>query len=887
MINEDEFLDEMLNQRRHIRRFRQQRHPVAWLVENPLEMNEMDGDEFDLLRARNADNVSSALYHMMLEECTCKSLISSREVKCCERQVIHCSQFPDQAFYLHGGTGRTPLHEACFRGACPHVIRALLDANPRSSCEQDGAGNYPIHLLFVGHRNSKWEETAEIAQALLEVNPSHIAVSVNRDGSTPLDLACSLSLVPNSIIEILIQANPICASIVNNRRRTPLHVYICHGENHQVEGARTILQAYPEGSKVADMEGKLPLHMAACIRNVELLIFLLENCPEASGFLDNSSRTPLHELCNCPLSEVHLYPMQALIAAAPEALTISDSASMKTPLHIACSARTPYLEAIKLLATEESASIKDIDGFTALHHACQCNSDVSSIVKHLLTMSNVASKMQSRKKDLPLHIACSKNICAEVVQLLIISYPSALTVVNDYGFTPLHCACRAYQPKLGIVQAIVDACPLSVNLLTHGDETPIHLACSSGAFVNVLNLLTETQNRLIACEAENESSVKKVKKQTTSNVGNSPLHEACFRGASFEHIEALAKAAPDWIVARNNAHLTPLQVLCKIGRLDARVINLFSRLRGAEVFSVKDSTGHTPLHSACRDGTSLEAIKSLIQAYPDALFSKTIYGDTPLHLSCLRRASNEVIREIVLSSANGKRTTILETNTSGQTPIAIAIDDFQANFVHHCDDGSKVNPNHDRSFEVLSEFVKHYFYGTSRYAINSKSLLKACVSLHRKNVRLDPAFIQRVIQLYPEEVREIDDEGNYPLHIEASIPVEKMALLNGSVIRGCVGKCHLRTGVLNSLLTTFPDAAKLQNKAEDFPLGLMIQNGRPWDRTFSITLSHFPPALHLYKGMTKELLPYVLSKVSRECGPNTLFQVLISRPEIMSQNNKL
>jgi hypothetical protein len=329
--------------------------------------------------------------------------------------------------------------------------------------------------------------------------------------------------------------------------------------------------------------------------------------------------------------------------------------------------------------------------------------------------------------------------------------------------------------------------------------------------------------------------------------------------------------------------------MCKSGRLDERVVTAFSRIRGPEVFSVMDSTGHTPLHSACREGTSVAAIRSLIRAFSDALHLKTTYGDTPLHLSVLRGANADAVREIAISSGDGRTPTLLETNTAGQTPIGIAMEEFQSVCIRadngFCSVTSNYRSSQLRAFDVLATLVKLLYYGTSSHdgsaTTATHSLVKACVCLHRQDVRLDPAFIRRAIYLHPEEVCLLDVDGSYPLHIEASIPVEKMSLLDGPERRCCGGKCHSRFGILGNLLAVYPGATHFRNDADEFPLGLMIQNGRCWDQTFAMTLRHFPPALHWYKNMDVKFVAPILSKVSKECGLDTLYRLIQTKPEMM------
>jgi ankyrin repeat protein len=358
------------------------------------------------------------------------------------------------------------------------------------------------------------------------------------------------------------------------------------------------------------------------------------------------------------------------------------------------------------------------------------------------------------------------------------------------------------------------------------------------------------------------------------------VHNACFRGSPFEHIETLAMSNPQWVKCVNNAGYTALQIMCKNARLQDRVITTFSRIGGPGVFSVVDLTGNTPLHSAMREETDIDALRCLIRAYPDALHMKTNYGDTPLHLACFRRVNPEVVREVALSY---NEPPLLTPNTAGQTPIGIAMEEFEGLCRQSglCSSKSDYTPDQQKAFDVLATLVKILHYGSSPHDDRDRmgSLLLACVSLHRRDVRLDPSFIRRAMHLYPEEARISDDEG-YPLHVEASIPVEKYTLLNGSCWGCCNGNAHNRLGILRMLFELYPDACKTRNNAGEFPLNLMIQNGRPWDQSFALVLRKFPQALHWSVGDSHKLFPLILSKVSKECGLATLHTLIRSRPDM-------
>jgi hypothetical protein len=356
---------------------------------------------------------------------------------------------------------------------------------------------------------------------------------------------------------------------------------------------------------------------------------------------------------------------------------------------------------------------------------------------------------------------------------------------------------------------------------------------------------------------------------------------------------------PEWISVCNNAGYSPLQILCKQGRIDDRIVTLFSRVGSLAVFSTVDLGGNTPLHSAVREETGVEALRALICAYPEALRMKTIFDDTPLHLACIRRLSAEAVRKVALASShglevalahcNGRISPLLAQNTAGQTPIVIAVEEFRRVSHSCCCVGTSYNTEQQRAFDVLATLVKILYYGprdseANQYAgdDSKQGLVLACLSLHRRGIRLDPLFIRGALNRFPEEARCVDEEGNYPLHIEAGIPIEKMSLLDGHLYSGCEGGCHQRIGILRILLEIYPEATQSRTPSGNFGLGLMIQNGRPWDGTFALAVRTFPQAFHCVRGIKSKLTPRIVEKVYNECGIDTLFAFIHTRPDLVS-----
>lgn len=303
----------------------------------------------------------------------------------------------------------------------------------------------------------------------------------------------------------------------------------------------------------------------------------------------------------------------------------------------------------------------------------------------------------------------------------------------------------------------------------------------------------------------------------------------------------------------------------------SRLVRCIYNLVGISPFEKVDNNGHSPLHSAVRSGSE-EAIRALIEVHPDSLKTRTIYGDTPLHLACLRNVA--FIGEIAKltcerATQHGSHISpLLVCNGAGETPISICMSDLKA--VH----GHYLSLSREIDYSQLAVLIKILYYGTEGF--EKGGLVVACLALHRQGARLDPSFIRKVLIDHPEELRIPDNEGNYPLHLEASIPIEKMTLLDGGT---CEGQCTSRASILKTILEIFPEAAKYTNKHGDSVLSLIIKNGRPWDPTFAFIVRANPAALHSIE--SHELMPRVISRIGNDCGVDTLYTFLRARPNIL------
>jgi hypothetical protein len=179
----------------------------------------------------------------------------------------------------------------------------------------------------------------------------------------------------------------------------------------------------------------------------------------ANLFRSKSVCYPLHYLCK--KNRAPLSTMNAMIEAAPDALSSTDGGTKSLPMHIACWYGQP-LESIRALLSANPKCVK------------------------------LADKDGNR----PLHTAAS-FASPEVVQLLLEADPSTATTLNKRKQTPLHCACLRRDISTAVLEKILEASPESAQHQDWLHRCPIHDACMNQAGTAVLERLLEAFPRVV------------------------------------------------------------------------------------------------------------------------------------------------------------------------------------------------------------------------------------------------------------------------------------------------------------------------------------------------------------------------------------------------------
>jgi ankyrin repeat protein len=165
------------------------------------------------------------------------------------------------------------------------------------------------------------------------------------------------------------------------------------------------------------------------------------------------------------------------------------------PLHRACSDRNCSVDLIRQLIDEDPKALtkQDSEGWTPLHLACLHHRNSPEILHCLLDRCPPeAIGLSNSHGFTPLHDACMWGLSIEIIRRMILMHPKALRMLtNEFGDSPLHCACDSFRPSLDVIQLLASECPI-VCLLNNSDgRTPYDQAVYFRRPAEALDFLLE------------------------------------------------------------------------------------------------------------------------------------------------------------------------------------------------------------------------------------------------------------------------------------------------------------------------------------------------------------------------------------------------------------
>eukprot|EP01041_Mallomonas_annulata_P006394 gene6394-12932_t len=406
-----------------------------------------------------------------------------------------------------------------------------------------------------------------------------------------------------------------CATPVT--KMSPMHL-AASSNNSNPSILRNLITIFPRMSRAESIDGRLPLHKAVKYANkVAVVNDLLESYPQGVIKRTSSGRTPLHDACYNPTSEMPRI-LDMILKAAPDSVEIRDHDG-NLPLHILiktgrCNTCIDILADIINLYPE-GISVKNLNNETPLIIALKEYIDTEIcliIIKLLLNANSNSASITDGEGYLPLQhsIMCSKDI--HILQQLIISYPDSLKYLDSQGQSVLH--------------LLIENFPHAIKIQNFEGNTPLHL-------------LIET--------------------------------DVWMKHVRTSHLEYLLQMYPESTCVLNHRGCTPLHMAMNIDIVELQLEAVTSMIKAYPLcVSIPDFTGQlpltiaeltadndTPLHCFIRrqnisqvTPNIIQSLRFLIQIYPEALHMRNNTNDTPYDMIDNTLVHTEIIRIILISA---------------------------------------------------------------------------------------------------------------------------------------------------------------------------------------------------------------------------------------------
>jgi ankyrin repeat protein len=255
-------------------------------------------------------------------------------VACCHVSSLDVVQLLIQTFpeglTVQDHSGWLPIHRACWGKVSIEALNILIQANQKSLEVLDIWHRKPSDVLKLNifslydnnhfdsytagindditfcklpllHRVIKAGYSVQLVKLLVDTFPE-TCIQQDGNGMTPLHIASEYRQTPDyvEIVLTLVNANPMCCSVVDNFGRIPsqifrkvastkdskgmllLHHQAIESKTLTINSLQYIFTAYPESISMPDSHGLLPFHYA-CLNtasSVNVLMLLLQLYPE-------------------------------------------------------------------------------------------------------------------------------------------------------------------------------------------------------------------------------------------------------------------------------------------------------------------------------------------------------------------------------------------------------------------------------------------------------------------------------------------------------------------------------------------------------------------------------------------------------------------------------
>lgn len=349
---------------------------------------------------------------------------------------------------------------------------------------------------------------------------------------------------------------------------------------------------------------------------------------------------------------------------------------------------------------------------------------------------------------LPLHFAVQNSAPMAILELLVSSYPQALTTRDYDGSTPLHIACQLGYVSPNIVQLLASS--KSLRVVDKDGSLPLHMYCDQQTEDAILNL------QVVELMVERfHKSARKLNRD-----GRTPLHLVC-QGPDVENlpvIRFLAQAYPRNLTIPDSTGCTPLVVACQWAGEESLPVVQYLVEASPQSVQRLDAFGMTVLHRYCHSAhpVRLSIIQSLVNAYPDALMIRDkIRRLTPLDIACGEGGDLDVIRFMVEQCPEVLESDGNDDDNSGTPLHTVCLQAGQPYLPGGCRFG--------RSPRVLTAILQ--ILAISEKAVEAKDSLGRTPLHLLSSTGASRDLLQVIIERSPTVVAKArDGDGRIPLH---------------------------------------------------------------------------------------------------------------------------
>jgi hypothetical protein len=343
--------------------------------------------------------------------------------------------------------------------------------------------------------------------------------------------------------------------------------------------------------------------------------------------------------------------------------------------------------------------------------------------------------------------------------------------------------------------------------------------------------------------------------QDRSGNNSTCLHLTCLYRAPREVLEMLVDANPRALLAQDAEGWTPIH-LCLLYGVDEDTTIMLIRRGGKQAVSMQSRFVGSPLHLACRHGCSLKILKELVSANCSMAECPNETGLKPLAFvwnNFVRNPENaDIMKKLRLTGKWTQEDIVDNRNVEDlMDRVRVLLDAVNQQGTSYPDERDDDDPS-----------------------IFTHELIKFQEKLGDMS-----HFIPLAIRLFPDDVKQVDGDGNAALHLAARTP---------AMVPKPHDYCryHMPSDdPLIVLVEAYPEAVKLANHLGEIPLMLALTSGRrTWSSGVSSLVQQEPEVLMKYD-KSSLLYPFQLASAypadEEDESTTTILELLLACPHAL------